>query len=224
MKMKMLQKVSQLPKTLLLMSSSKFFTEHAQTHFEKPLTEAKIAYITTAVKGVSDRSYLDRSIKCMREAGLNFEEIDIEGKKKFELREILKDKDIIYVAGGNTFYLLNAARESGFDSLVKELVERGVLYVGASAGSYIACPTIEMATWKHQDVYGHYGVDDLNGLNLVPFLVTAHYTPEYELIIREKMKTSKYPVKILTDEQALLVVGDDVKLIGEKEIKLESLS
>ncbi len=116
--------------------------------------------------------------------------------------------------------MLNAARESGFDSLVKEPLERGALYVGASAGSYIVCPTIEMATWKHQDVYGHYGVDDLKGLNLVPFLVTAHYIPEYESIISEKIKTSKYPVKILTDTQALFIVDGFVSLVGGEEIKL----
>lgn len=105
--------------------------------------------------------------------------------------------------------------------MVKDLIEKGVIYLGVSAGSYIACPTIEMTTWKSSDD-DHYGVTDLTAMNLVPFLVCVHYNREkYREGLAESIKTSKYPVKILTDEQALLVRDREVKLIGSgEEVKL----
>jgi len=57
--------------------------------------------------------------------GFQVEDIDLENKKESELKEILKDKDIIYVQGGNTFYLLKYIKESGFDKLVKQLIQKG---------------------------------------------------------------------------------------------------
>jgi len=134
-----------------------------------------------------------------------------------ELRDILKDKDAVYVEGGNTFYLLKAVRESSFDKVIKDLIEEGLIYLGASAGAYMACPTIETSLWKvsEKDIKDNYGVTDLTALNLVPFLLKVHYKPEQKEFLQEKIKQTKYPVRILKDGQALLVKNSEVKLIGE---------
>ena len=209
--------------TLLLCSSGRFFTEEAQRLFKKPLKESKIAYIITAAKGVTDTTYMEERKKRMKELDFDYEEIDIEGQTEEKLSELLYYKDIIFVEGGNTFYLLKATRKSNFDQVLKRCLRRGALYVGASAGSYLVCPTIEMATWKHQDKYDHCGLTNLDALYLVPFLITAHYTDEYKKLIQEKVKDSTYPVKILTDKQALLVQNGEVFIAGDgKEIILKS--
>lgn len=180
----------------------------------------KLAWITTASKGVDDVSYLERHKQKMIELGWNFTEVDIEGKTVETLRNLLKDKDIIHVEGGNTFYLLKAVKESGFDKVIKERIAGGVVYVGSSAGSYIMCPTIEMSTWK-PDAKPRYGLTDLTGLNQVPFLLFVHYDPKYKKLLKQAIKKTKYPVKILTDDQALLVKNGKAELIGEgSEIKL----
>ena len=127
---------------------------------------------------------------------------------------MLEDKDAVYVEGGNTFYLLKAVRESGFDQVIKKLIERGVAYVGSSAGSYIACPTIEMSTWKKPgEEKNNFGVTDLTAMNLVPFLLKAHCTPEKMEFLKEKIAKAQYPVKILSDGQAILVKDDKVELV-----------
>ena len=115
---------------------------------------------------------------------------------------------------------MKCVRESGFDKVVKELILKGVIYIGASAGSCIACPTIEMAYWKHPD-RNTFGLTDLRALNLVPFLLSVHFKPEYAPVLKRKISTSKYPVKILTDEQAILVRNGEAKLVGcGEEIKI----
>jgi len=183
------------------------------------MNQMKIGWITTASKAASDLSYLEKHKKAMEELDWNFEEIDIEGKTEDELRSILAEKDLVHVEGGSTFYLLNAVLESGFDKVVREFIGKGGIYAGTSAGSYIMCPTIEMSTWKNK--WDRLGLTDLTALNMVPFLVFAHYDPIYKELLREKIAGTKYDVRILKDDQAILFMDGEARLVGEgEEIKL----
>jgi len=203
-------------KKLLLSSNGSFVIEKGLKLLFEDISKIKLAYITTAGNGSSDKTYLEVHKGLLKKEGYNFDELDIEGKNESELRESLKNKDAVYVEGGNTFYLLKAVRESGFDKVIKELIEKGVPYIGSSAGSYITCPTIEMSTWKKPgEEKERFGVIDLTGMNLVPFLVKAHYVPEQAELLKEKISQSQYQTKILRDGQAILVDGDDYKLVGE---------
>ncbi|KPJ55127.1 hypothetical protein AMJ47_01225 [Parcubacteria bacterium DG_72] len=186
----------------------------------KPADQIKVAYIITASKSEKDISYLDRDKGAMLDLGFSVEEIDIGGKNEKELKEIFKDKDIIYVQGGNTFYLLKYVKESGFGGVIKDLIERGKIYIGVSAGSIITGPTIETAGWKRADK-NIVGLKDLTGLNFVPFLVFVHYEPEHSEIVKQERLACKYPVRILTDEQAFLVRDNEIKLVGNgPEVKI----
>lgn len=208
-------------KRMLLLSSARFLMNNPPDIFGRPFSSYKMAYITTASKGVTDKGYLERDRKFFKEQKYNFEEIDLDGKDEQTLRELLKNFESVFVEGGNTFYLMKAIKGSGFDQVIKELLPKGLIYSGGSAGSYVACPSIEMATWRHQNKYDHYGVTDFTGMNLVPFLMSVHYKPEYKELLQEKIKQSKYPVKILTDDQVILVEGDNYQLVGKgEEIKL----
>jgi len=199
-------------KTMLLTSAGMNIKEEIFKILLKPMNQIKIAHIITASKPEKDISYLDRDKKAMIDVGFLVEDIDIEGKNKEELRKILKDKDIIYVQGGNTFYLLKQIKESGFDKVIKELIEKGVIYIGVSAGSIIAGPTIETAKWGGADT-NDVGLVDLDGLNLVPFLIIVHYNSKNQSIIQKQIKNSKYPVRALTDDQAILIKDGEVKLV-----------
>lgn len=207
-------------KTLLLTSAGMRVEEEILKILPKPAHLIKLARIITAAKPEKDTSYMELAKQKMIAAGFQVEDIDIEGKSENELRVLLRDKDVIYIEGGNTFHLLKCVKESGFDRVIKELLDRGVIYIGVSAGSYIACPTIEMAMWKHQD-RNVLGLKDLSALNLIPFLLTVHYKHEYKETLRKAIRSSKYPVRVLTDEQALLVKANIVKLVGKgKEVKI----
>jgi len=208
--------------TLLLLSSSKFLANDFTNILGNPLNAFRIAHVITASKGkgVTDLGFIERTREVFRQQNCDFEDLDINGKNEIELREILSKFDLVFVNGGSSFYLLKAIHESGFDQVLKELLPKGLIYMGASAGSYVACPTIEMATWKHQDKYDHYDITVLTGMNLVPFLLTAHYVPEFGDLLKEKVATAKYPVKILNDDQAILVKDDKITLLGGDEISL----
>lgn len=96
------------------------------------------------------------------------------------------------------------------------LTSQGLPHIGISAGSYICCPTIEQSTWKHAD-RNKIGLKDLTALNLVPFLITAHFEEKHRLIIEKMAKTTDYPIVALNDTQAILVDRGKYKLVGDDD-------
>ena len=201
-------------KTLILTSSGSFITANNIDHFlPKKIIDCKIAYIITASKKVDDTSYIERQRKKMDELNFSYVEIDIAGKNEDELKVALEGYDIVMVEGGNTFYLLKAVRESGFENVIKELIKKGVVYIGSSAGSYIMCPSIIMATWSNRG-FDRCEIIDYSAMDLVPFLIKAHYTPEMKEMLDEKAKGLQYPMRVLNDNQAVLVRDGEVQFLG----------
>ncbi len=190
---------------------------------KKP-SEIKAVFVVTGAYGEPPEKYggavpwwLVRDKQTLFDSGIKqVEELDIRGKTKTQLEKILADKDIIFVSGGNTFFLLHYARESGFDKLVPKFVKRGALYIGASAGSYLLCPSIEVALWK-EPKRDTFGLTNTNGINLVSFLIMAHFVEDYRKLIDKMAKTTKYPIVALTDKQAVLVKGKTITLLGTQE-------
>ncbi len=88
--------------------------------------DGKIAWITTASKGTKKNDgYLDRHRNMMIDKGLNFEEIDIEGKSKKELEAKFKNTNLIFMEGGIHSIFLTRSESldlahSSLRSLIKE--------------------------------------------------------------------------------------------------------
>jgi dipeptidase E len=179
-------------------------------------SEMKIGYVTTASKVTRDRTFFEKVENTISENGYSFEKFDMEGKSKDEMLNFFKNKNVIHVEGGNTFYLLKAIRESGFAEVLKELLNEGKIYIGTSAGAYIMCPTIEVANWNETG-RDRFDLTDFSALNYVPFVLKVHYKDEAENLIKEKMKTLKYPLRILRDGQGILVEDDKYTFIGGEE-------
>jgi len=210
-------------KTLLLTSAGMQMKDEIIKLLQKPAYDITVAFITTAYKYKLEENpdYANKDLLIMREMGFNIEEIDIEGKKEQELMKLLELKDIIFVEGGSAFYLLKAMRGCHFEKVIRKLLKEGKVYIGVSAGSIVAGRTIKTAnnfgTGGDENIVG---LKNLKGLNLVPFDIFVHYQPEHAEIIKQKIKNSKKrakKLKILTDDQAILVQGREVMLIGKGE-------
>lgn len=179
---------------------------------DKRPSQIKVCFIPTA--GEPEGYHGDIAKKELRDLGIiNIKDIDLKNIDENGLKNKISKCDIIYVNGGNTFYLLKWVRHSGFDKIITNLLRKGKIYVGSSAGSYITCPTIEMAAWKYQD-RDHHGLDDWRGLNLVPFLISAHFEEKFRRIIENAAIKTNYPIVALNDRQALIISNKKVKLVG----------
>lgn len=205
------------PNTMILASIGANFLEGIIKIVDKPLYDITVAFITTASKPEKDKSFMEEDKELLHEAGFNVEEIDIEGKSEGQLYSLLHNKDVIFVEGGNTFYLLKCMKESGFKKVIKKLFKKGVLYVGTSAGSVVMGKTIDTAGWGAGEDENIVRLSDLRGFGFVPFNIFVHYNQGDEEIIKQNTLKSRHPLKVLTDSQALLVIGKDVALIGKGE-------
>jgi dipeptidase E len=200
--------------TLILTSSGKFITTNNIDDFlPKKITDCKIAYITTASKKVFDDTYIKEHRQKMDELNFSYTEFDIAEFNENELKKALDGYDIIFVEGGNTYCLLKAIRESGFEKIIRDLISRGVVYIGSSAGSYVACPSIIMATFSERG-FDRCGITDFTAMNLVPFLIKAHYTPVMDEELGKNFSNLDYPLRVITDKQALLVRDGKVQFLG----------
>ena len=84
--------------------------------------------------------------------------------------ETLARVDAVFTGGGNTFRLLKTLQDSGLLATLRDRVGSGMRYMGASAGSNIAAPTIR--TTNDMPIVEPRSFD---ALNLVPFQINPHY-------------------------------------------------
>jgi dipeptidase E len=85
--------------------------------------------------------------------------------------DAVRDAEAILVGGGNTFHLLATLHRTGLLDAIRARVREGVPYVGWSAGSVVACPTI--STTNDMPIIAPPSLD---ALGFVPFQINAHYT------------------------------------------------
>jgi dipeptidase E len=203
---------------LILGSDLTFLLKYGYNLTGIPKDQMRIGYINTASQGAGDFSQKvkDVIIPAIKNAGYYLEDIDILGKSEGELIEFFKDKNVIHVEGGNTFYLLKVIREIGFAEILRDLLNEGKIYIGTSAGSYVMCPSIEVSDWNDETV-DRFGVSDFTALGYVPFVLKAHYKDETKDFIKEKMKSLKYPLRVLRDGEGLLVENGKVSFYGDGE-------
>jgi dipeptidase E len=147
--------------------------------------------------------------------GFTCDSIDVAGWRDRSLAEHLAGFDVLYIQGGNTFYLLNQLRRSGADTIIRDLVtgDRAV-YCGISAGSVVAGPDIAVAGWSPEWDHNEVELADLAGLGLVSFILSPHYEQKDASLIAARLPLP-HPIMALKDGQAWVVDGEDQRLIAD---------
>ena len=82
----------------------------------------------------------------------------------------VREASVIVVGGGNTWKLLKTIQDNKLIEPVRQKVLNGTPYIGWSAGSNVACPTI-MTTNDMPVVQP----DSFKAFNLIPFQINPHY-------------------------------------------------
>ena len=89
----------------------------------------------------------------------------------------------------------------------------GKTYVGVSAGSILATPTIEVAGWKGLDDPNVVELENLRALNLVNFHIFPHYHTSYDARIAANRDKLSGDLTCLANNQAVVVDGKAIRLV-----------
>ncbi|MEU6173852.1 Type 1 glutamine amidotransferase-like domain-containing protein [Streptantibioticus parmotrematis] len=169
----------------------------------------------------------EREIAELRSVGLTPEELDL--REFFDggnaLRKTLENVDLVYIRGGNTFVLRRALRHSGADALLQEFLAADRLVLGGYSAAACVAGTTLRGIAGHVDDPEHLpegypeGPVLWDGLGLLSFAVAPHYrsdhpeSDEIEDTVRHYIDHHE-PFVALRDGQAIVVDGDDVRVVG----------
>ncbi|MBT4761208.1 MAG: type 1 glutamine amidotransferase-like domain-containing protein [Bdellovibrionaceae bacterium] len=139
-----------------------------------------------------------------------------------KIKKLVKS-DIIYLAGGNTYYFLKYLRKSKVFHSLRDYVKNGGVLGGLSAGGIIMSPHIELAgypSFDHHADENEVGLKRKGGLNLVNFEFYPHYTssPRLDKALKDYSLQSKYPIIACHDGSGVVVEGKNRQILGEFKI------
>ena len=156
-------------KRLLLLSNStqpgEGYLDHAEPEIRDFLRSAeRVLFIPFALH---DRPAYAETVR-QRMKRMGYEVISLHETP--DPQEAVRSTQAIFIGGGNTFRLLDALYELDLLGTIRHQVEAGIPYLGASAGSNVACVTIK--TTNDMPIVQPPSFD---ALNLVPFNINPHY-------------------------------------------------
>lgn len=116
-------------------------------------------------------------------------------------KETIEKSEAVFIGGGNTFRLLNQLYKNDLIEVLQHKIENGMPYIGTSAGSNMACPTIK-TTNDMPIIYP----PSFDALNVIPFQINPHYLdPEPNSIHNGETRAQR--IKEYLEENNLSVVG-----------------
>jgi dipeptidase E len=212
---------------LLLLSNS---TNFGEPYLEYPKETIKsflgnirknIVFIPYAGVTFSWDDYVEKVNEALEEVGIHVMSIH---NSEDPVNAIFK-AEAIMVGGGNSFQLIHLLYMNELIEPIKEKVLSGVPYIGWSAGSNMACPTIK--TTNDMPIIEPH---TFNALNLIPFQINPHYTeaviPNHggesrELRILEFLEANKKLTVVGLPEGMIIQMQDhQYRLIGDKPVKI----
>lgn len=175
-----------------------------------------LAFINTASEVEEGDHWWVRAEKNkLIQVGFTIDEFSITGMSNLDINKKLSKAEVIYVCGGNTFYLLDQVIKTGFDKILKQKINSGVIYIGSSAGSMIVGTRIDLVST----------IDDLSkapdlkstGLGIVDLSILPHwgssdFKQEYKNGFNA-MYSEGTKIVPLTNQQYLWIQDDSIQFI-----------
>lgn len=171
-----------------------------------------ICFIPTAANVEEVDFYVDEALEIFKKGGANVAILDVANAKAKEIEDKIFTCDIIYVSGGNSFFLLNAMRKSGADNLIKAAINAGKIYIGESAGAALLSPDISYM--QKIDDKGALDIDDFVAFGAINFYTLVHFKSEPFAVIADEIYMEfkdKSTLKTIQNDEAIVIKDDKIK-------------
>lgn len=211
---------------LLLISNS---TNAGESYLSWPIGEIgsflegvrEVAFVPYAGITFSHDDYVAKVQRRFDEIGVKVVGVHSGG----DPRRAIEEAEAIVVGGGNTWRLLQLMQNNDLLDAIRAKVQSGTRYVGWSAGSNVACPTIR--TTNDMPITEPR---DFNALSFVPFQINPHYLDDNpanhggetrEDRIREFIEVNQFMYVVGLREGCLLeVTQEKIALRGKRPARI----
>jgi dipeptidase E len=217
-----------MSKALLLVSNSTLHGSGYLDHCEKQLKELlgnkvkEIVFVPYARPGgLTHDEYTQKAGERFVEMGYK-----LKGIHEFpEAAEAIQQADAVFIGGGNSFKLIEQMHLNGIIEPLSNRINEGMPYIGTSAGSNVACPTI--MTTNDMPICSP---PSFEALNVFPYQINAHYIdPDPESTHKGETRDTRIkeyhfynttPVIGLREGCMIHIQGDKYTLMGSTNAKI----
>lgn len=134
-----------------------------------------------------------------------------------EITGKIREADIIYVGGGNTYRMMKLWRRTGVDKLLKEAGERGTVLSGISAGAICWFKYGLSDSWK----FNNPQADSIRvrGTGMIDMLLCPHYSTEQDrkFTLMKMMKRTDVPGLALDDCCAVEIEDGRYRILSSND-------
>lgn len=126
---------------------------------------------------------------------------------------------LVYLAGGNPFYLLQRVRETDAESVLRDMFAYGRPLVGSSAGALLLGRSLNIVP-VFDSAFSYQNDINTDALGLLPFTVLPHANrwksrfADYADRVAAARVLCRSEILEIADDEGLLIVGDTVSRIG----------
>lgn len=213
-----------MPRRILLISSSKIhgggYLDHAEQQIRQLLREVStVVFVPYAL--ADHNGYAQTARTRFEQMGYKLDSIHTVADTK----RAVERAESIFVGGGNTFRLLKALYDYDLLAIIRARVNAGMPYIGSSAGSNVAGPTIR--TTNDMPIVEP---PSFAALGLVPFQINPHYLdPDpasthmgetREERLRQYLEENATPVVAIREPAMLRIEDSRVTLAGTASARI----
>ncbi len=191
--------------------SNKKLIDETKKLLDKPVSECRVLIVHTLLEKIQlefvkavEKQLITLGIKKKNMVRANITE---------NISTPLGNFDIVYSCGGNTFYILDRMKKTGFDKYIKNFISKDKLYIGVSAGSIIVNDSIKGVDFGSQGDSNDINLKNLKAINSVKLFIFPHYENTLSAEIKELKKIVKSPVYIIKDGEAIVILGKKITKI-----------
>ncbi len=153
-------------------------------------------------------------LKNILSLGAKVEIVELENYEEIDIIKIFGNSDILWFEGGKPGYLLYWIRRSGLDKVLPEILDKGVIYVGSSAGSMICSKNINVTDYYIGN--SEPGASLLPGLSFIDFEIYPHFEDSKKDEIKKIWPKNLGELYLLKDGDVITKDAEKIEVLGEK--------